>query len=250
MQRILAGLLLAGLLLPAGALANEQDPWESFNRRVFAFNEFLDGNLLKPVARAYHKVTPEPVDRSITHFFNNLDEVGNALNFALQGEGSHAVDSASRLVANTLLGVGGLFDVAAAGGIPRRDSGFGTTLGKWGVGKGPYLVLPFWGPGTVRDALAIPADRTVHPLDKPVAIDMHDRVSIPLSLLEVVDIRADVLRYEQLIVGDRYTFLRDAYLQRRHYEVHGEQPAAPDPFLDEDFDEGEPTSGDTGETGE
>lgn len=235
MSSLRAVFVILGLVFATASAANEQDPWESFNRRVFVFNEYLDRVLVKPVAEGYQRVTPEPVNRAVTHFFNNLDDLGNAMNFTLQGEGEKAVDSGSRLVVNTILGIGGVLDPASAGGIPRQDTSFGTTLGKWGAPGGPYVVLPFWGSSTVRDFLGIPVDRTVHPLDGPYALDVHDRVRIPLSMLEVVDLRADLLRYEQLIVGDRYSFLRDAYLQRREFEVHGQKPSAEDPFLDEDF---------------
>lgn len=231
------GAMLLALLAADARAADPRDPWENFNRSVFTFNDFLDRHFLIPVAKGYQAVTPETVDKGITHVFANIQDVVNGVNFALQAEGGMAIDTASRVLVNTTLGIGGWFDVASAGGIPHRQTGFGTTLGKWGVGSGNYLVLPFWGPSTVRDALAIPVNRTIHPLDRPLTIVERDSVRLALSALELVDMRADFLRYEQVIVGDRYSFLRDIYLQRREFDVQGGSNPADDPFLDEDFDD-------------
>lgn len=232
-----AGVLLLALLAADAQAADPRDPWENLNRRIFAFNDFLDRHFLVPVAKGYQAVTPEAVDKGVTHVFANVQDVVNAVNFALQAEGSMAVDTTSRVLVNTTLGIGGWFDVASAGGIPRRDTGFGTTLGKWGVGSGNYLVLPLWGPSTVRDALAIPVNRTIHPVDRPLTLVESEGVRFALGALELVDMRADFLRYEQAIVGDRYSFLRDIYLQRREFDVQGGSNPANDPFLDEDFDD-------------
>lgn len=232
-----AGVLLLALLAVDAHAADPRDPWENLNRRVFAFNDFLDRYFLVPVAKGYQAVTPEAVDKGVTHVFANLKDVVNSANFALQIEGGMAVDSASRVLVNTTLGIGGWFDVASAGGIPHRDTGFGTTLGKWGVGSGNYLVLPFWGPSTVREALAIPVNRTLHPVDRPLTMVESDGARLALGALELVDMRADLLRYEQAIVGDRYSFLRDIYLQRREFDVQGGNNPGSDPFLDDDFDD-------------
>lgn len=220
------------------ALAGAEDPWEGFNRKIFSFNETVDRWALKPLARGYRAVVPDRVERHVSNVFRNLMDVVSATNHALQGEGRYAADTAGRIVANTLLGVGGVFDVASAGGIPRRTTGFGTTLGKWGVGSGPYLVLPFVGPSTVRDASALPVNFAIHPVAAPWTIIEHTPTRFAVGFVDVIDTRAGMLRYEQAIVGDRYVFLRDIYLQRGAAEVTGEtgdEPAA-DPFLDDEPD--------------
>lgn len=229
-------LLLSLLMLPSLATAADpRDPWEGFNRKVFAFNDWADRWFMTPVAKGYQAVTPEAVDRHVTHFFNNLRDVVDTFNHALQGEGRHAAEGTVRVLANTTLGVAGIFDVASAGGLPRRDNGFGTTLGKWGVGSGPYLVLPFLGMSTVRDAAAIPVNMWAHPLEPPGTLVPRDGPRLALEALDLIDMRADLLRYEQAVVGDRYGFLRDIYLQRRAFEVRGQRNPAEDPFLDDDF---------------
>lgn len=230
-------LLLTSLVLAVSAqAADPRDPWERFNRGVFAFNDQLDRWVLKPVARGYRWLAPEPVDKAVTHFFANVGEVVTAANFALQGEGGRAGTASARLLVNSTLGVAGLFDVASAGGLARRETDFGVTLGKWGAGSGPYLVLPFLGPSDLRDTLALPVDRAIDPLDAPWTIVEDDATRAGLSALYVVDLRADLLRYEQAITGDRYVFFRDIYLQRRDFEVNGAPAAGRDPFLDDDVD--------------
>jgi phospholipid-binding lipoprotein MlaA len=225
--------LLLALFAGAGQAADPRDPWEGFNRRVYAFNDFLDTWFLKPVARGYRYVTPEPVDRSVSHVFDNLREVGAVPNFLLQGDLRHAGNAFGRVMANTTFGVAGIFDVASATGIARKPTDFGITLGKWGLGSGPYLVLPFLGSSTLRDAAGVPVDMVVEPLPEPWTLVEHDLTRWSAVAVNVIDIRADLLDYEEAMIGDRYGFLRDVYLQRRDFEVSGEQAA--DPFLDEEF---------------
>lgn len=228
-------LFLALFALPASPAlaASERDPWEGFNRKVYAFNDALDRWFMKPVARGYRAATPELVDRTVTRFFNNLHDLPDTVNFALQGEFAGSRDSLVRLVGNTVIGIGGLADPASALGVPNRDTHFGTTLGKWGVGSGPYMVLPFLGPATVRRTVALPVDWTLNPLPLPwtVVADEHEALRYGLELLDVVDTRADLLDIEEAVVGDRYAFLRDVYLQKSDFEVNG--AAKDDPFLDE-----------------
>lgn len=235
MNRIRAVLLLAiALSLPAAAYADNgaRDPWEGFNRQIFAFNEWFDRVAGTPIARGYQKATPEFADKAVTSFFRNLGDVSNLVDFALQGEGSKSMHSTARVLANTTLGLGGLVDIATKGGIPRYDTRFGTVLGKWGVESGPYLVLPFLGASTVRDAAGIPVDWTLNPLPDPLTVFDDDVVRLGLQGLMYVDLRADLLQYEQAIIGDRYVFLRDVYLQNRDYDVHG--APAKDPFLEDE----------------
>lgn len=244
-MRLLRLLLAATTLLALGgtAMATEavtesasdavdRDPWQPFNRTVFAFNEGFDRLLGKPLARGYQALTPGFVDNAVTAFFRNLADVSNGANFVLQGEGGKAANALGRVVTNTLIGVGGVIDVASAGGLPRHSTGFGTTLGKWGAGSGPYLVLPFMGSSTLRETVALPVDMVFEPLPEPLTFFPDDATRVGLEMLMVVDVRADLLKYEQAVIGDRYTFLRDMYLQHRDYDVHG--APARDEFLDDE----------------
>ncbi|MGM0702205.1 MAG: MlaA family lipoprotein [Pseudomonadota bacterium] len=234
---VLVGALLAlGLLAgcastPAPEERNPDDPWEGFNRRVFAFNEVVDRYALKPVAQGYRTVTPEPVQTGVGNFFSNLGELRTLLNSVLQGKPGNAGIAASRFVINTTVGIGGLWDFATHMEITGREEDFGQTLGVWGVGEGPYLVLPLLGASTVRDTGALPADMYAY----PTTYIEDDPTRIGLTALRIVDARAGLLDQEALIHGDRYSFIRDAYLQRRRFEVSdGEQ--GDDPFASDDYE--------------
>ncbi|MFZ5724738.1 MAG: MlaA family lipoprotein [Pseudomonadota bacterium] len=231
----LAGLL--GLLSSPVLAGSERDPWEGFNRQMHAFNDALDRYVLKPVAKGYRAVTPDFADRSVSRFFANLHDVADSANLALQGDFTASRDSVLRVLGNTTIGLGGLLDPAGAIGLANHDTNFGITLGKWGTGSGPYLVLPFLGPGTVRGVAALPVDMTLEPLPEPWSVVESDGWRISLGVLDKVDRRADLLDYEQAMVGDHYAFLRDIYLQRLDFAVHG--AAAEDPFLDDDMPEEE-----------
>lgn len=232
--------VLAMLAGCAGRAAVEErhpdDPWEGFNRRVFVFNEAIDRAVLKPVARGYRTVTPQPVQTGVGNFFSNLGEIRTALNSLLQGKPANAGLSTSRFLINSTVGIGGLWDFATHMGITADEEDFGQTLGAWGVGEGPYLVLPLLGPSTVRDTSGLPLDAYTYPL---TYVD-DDKVRYGLTALRIVDARAGFLEQEELIRGDRYVFIRDAYLQRRRFEVSdgelGDDPFASDEF-DFDFDD-------------
>jgi phospholipid-binding lipoprotein MlaA len=237
-------LLLGGCAAqPRQAMPDEEstapkprDPWEGFNRNVFAFNDTLDRYFLKPVAKGYRLVTPDPLETGVTNFFGNVGEVPNLLNNALQWKWAKVGNNTGRLLLNTTVGLGGLFDVARHAGLEKLErESFGQTLSYWGVGQGPYVVLPFLGPATVTDAAALPVDWYSSPLTY-----MHDDGwRWGLWALNTVQTRAGLLDAEELISGDRYTFIREAYLQRREYLVQDGQ--VEDDFggdmeeLDEDF---------------
>ncbi|MBW6392258.1 MlaA family lipoprotein [Billgrantia antri] len=207
------------------------DPWEGFNRQVFSFNEAIDRTVLKPVARGYRAVTPQPVQTGVGNFFSNLGEIRTTLNSLLQGKPANAGLSTSRFLINTTVGIAGLWDFATHMGITADEEDFGQTLGVWGVGEGPYLVLPLLGPSTVRDTSGLPLDAYTYPL----TYVEDDKVRYGLTALRIVDVRAGLLDQEELIRGDRYVFIRDAYLQRRRFEVSdGEQ--GDDPFASDEFD--------------
>ena len=187
------------------------DPWESFNRKVFGFNEFVDRYALKPVAKGYKKITPGWLDDSISRVFANLDDLRSGVNSVLQWEWPRAGSNFGRFAINTTLGVGGLFDVATDVRLRKYPEDLDLTLARWGVSSGPYLVLPFWGPSTVRGAAAIwPEDylRPRHYID-------HDLTRHSVTAVYIIDLRADLLDVERAISGDRYIFLRDFYLQSR-----------------------------------
>lgn len=216
--------------------AKERDPWEGFNRKVFVFNDTLDRFFLKPVARGYRWVTPNPVETGVTNFFDNVGEVPNLLNNALQWKWGKVGNNTGRLLLNSTVGLGGLFDVARHAGLEKRErESFGQTLSYWGLGQGPYVVLPFLGPSTVTDTVALPVDW----YSDPVTYIRDDGWRWGLRALDVVQVRAGLLAAEELMSGDRYTFIREAYLQRREYLV--QDGRVEDDFggdmeaLDEDF---------------
>lgn len=194
---------------------HEEDPWESWNRKVFQFNDALDRWALKPVAKGYRAVTPKFVRRGVQNAFHNLDEGQNLVNNLLQGKFNEAGVDVSRFMFNTTFGVFGLVDVATKMGLHRNDEDFGQTLGAWGIGSGPYVMLPVLGPSTLRDAPALVPDyyTGVYPYIS------RDRVRYGMSALDTVSWRESMLDSERLMGGDKYSFIRNAYLQNREYKV-------------------------------
>lgn len=204
------------------------DPLESFNRGVFAFNEVVDRALLKPLALAYKAAIPSPVRTGVDNVFGNVGDAWSVVNHLLQGKVKSALEMTVRVTTNTVFGIGGLFDLASDAGLERQAEDFGQTLGKWGFGPGPYLVLPFYGASSLRDAVGLPLDR---------------RASLPgvvqdgsyrwgLTTLELVHGRADLLSATNLldqVALDKYSFVRDSYLARRRNQVFdGNPPEEPE----------------------
>ena len=210
---------------------SDADPLERFNRKIFAFNETLDKYLLRPVAQGYRTVTPDVVDRGITNIFNNLDDVLVTANSLLQLKGHKAAVSLSRFLFNTTFGVAGFFDVATGFGLEKQEEDFGQTLGYWGVGSGPFLMLPVLGPSTVRDGAA----RVPEVYVDPTYYWLSGREAVMVAMVKGIDRRADLIPGEGLVVGDRYSFIRNVYLQRREYLVQDGQ--VDDPFASDEFDE-------------
>lgn len=223
-------LLLGALTLSACAAQPENpDPLEGLNRGVFAFNDFLDRNLLKPVASAYTRVTPEPAQTGIGNFYDNLRYPLVTINQFLQGKGMTGLQDGARFLINSTLGIGGFLDPATAMGLPAHQEDFGQTLARWGIGSGPFLMVPLLGPATMRDG----AGQLIHGnlTYLPIYID-----NVPLRnsliALDFIDTRAQLLDAEEMIGGgDRYLFIRDAYLQRRVFLISDGKDDA-DPFLD------------------
>lgn len=214
-----------------GGPGQRLDPWEKWNRKVFNFNEDVDKAVLKPVATAYSDVVPQPVRRGVSNFFNNFADAWSAINNMLQGKFELGFEDATRVGANTLFGLFGILDVASEMGLEHHYEDFGQTLGRYGVGAGAYVVLPILGPSTVRDAAAQPLDR----LASPPAFFDGTKTQIGFTLLQIVNTRSSLLgatRVIDEIALDKYTFVRDAYLQRRRSLLFDgdapETPSAPD----------------------
>ena len=210
------------------------DPWESMNRRIFRFNRDVDRATLKPVATAYEKVIPSFMRKGVRNFMANLRGPRNILNNFLQGKGIAGVSETSRLLVNSTLGVLGLVDVASGMGLGQHREDFGQTLAVWGVPDGPYVMVPFAGPQTLRDVFAFPVDVLVD----PVWYHEHDSVRYPLYALRFTDIRASFLSTDDLLDEsfDPYVRLREAYLQNRRYAVYDGDPPVDDDFYDDIYD--------------
>jgi phospholipid-binding lipoprotein MlaA len=219
-----AALLLASLAgCASGPYPNAADPFEPFNRGVSRFNDAVDDAVLVPVATAYQKVLPSPVRTGVNNFFGNLGEVWNFANSVLQLKLQNSAETLMRFNVNTFFGLGGLLDVASEVGIDRHNEDFGQTLGRWGMPSGPYVVLPLLGPSTLRDTAALPVDAYGDPVGHIDDIPVRNS----LYVLRAVDTRSTFLRASQLIGDaalDKYSFTRDAYLQRRRSEVFDGNP--------------------------
>lgn len=211
---------------------NNPDPWESWNRKMFAFNDTADRWVLKPVAKGYQWITPDPVETGISNVFSNLFEVTTIVNDLLQFKFTQALSDTGRFLVNSTIGIVGIFDVATPLGLEKHREDFGQTLGYWGVGSGPYIVVPFFGSYTLRSGTGGLAESQT--TDVIQYIDP-TRSRNQVWLGRVVSNRANLISAEQLITGDRYTFIRDAYLQQRHYLVNDGK--VEDTFGDEDFEE-------------
>ena len=204
------------------------DPFEDLNRDIFIFNEKLDEKLLKPAAIAYRKVTPQFARSGVTNFFNNLEEIDTTINQVLQGEIKHAFNDAGRFVINTTIGLFGLIDVASKMGLERHEEDFGQTLGVWGFDSGPYIMIPFLGPSNPRDLLSRPISSF---LSGTFAME-DDDVKITLLGIDALETRERLLDAETLIIGDKYIFVKDAYVQSREYEINNGS-TEDDEFLDD-----------------
>ena len=210
------------------------DPWESFNRKMFAFNDVADRYILTPVAKSYQWITPDPVERSVGNVFSNLLEIRTITNDLLQLKFLQAASDTGRFVINSTVGLVGIFDVASSLGLEKHDEDFGQTLGYWGVGAGPYLVVPIFGSYTLRDGIGVFPDTYT---DYITNLD-HVPTRNQLWVFRNVHDRSELFAAEELITGDRYSFIRDAYLQRRAYLVNDGQ--VEDDFGDDDgWGEGE-----------
>ena len=206
----------------------DRDPLQQLNRKVYELNfEILDPALIKPIATLYDRLTPRPVRIGISNFFSNLDEIPNAVNSLLQGKIGQAANDTGRFIVNSVFGLGGVFDIATDAGMqPSQGEDFGQTLAVWGVSEGPYLMLPFLGPSTLRDA---PSNILDSFLD-PFAYNDNYEMRAGIKAIDIVALRAELLGIDDVMSGDKYIFVRDVYLQNREYMIA-------DGAIEDDFDD-------------
>ncbi|HSN40684.1 MAG TPA: VacJ family lipoprotein [Burkholderiales bacterium] len=222
------GLISLALLGGCASTGTPQDPFEPINRGIYHFNDTVDHVLLKPAAELYHDILPQFVRTGVSNFFSNINDVLIALNDLLQGKVQDAASDVGRVLVNTTVGVLGVMDVATDMGLEKHDEDFGQTLGRWGVGDGPYLVLPFFGPSNLRDGLA----RIVDYRTDPITYVDPSRDRNQLWAARIINRRSELLDTSTLMETaalDPYEFLRDAYLQRRRNLIYdGNPPPEPD----------------------
>jgi phospholipid-binding lipoprotein MlaA len=215
----------------------DYDPWEPLNRNLYVINDVSDRYLLKPVAKGYKAIVPDVLRQGVTNFSRNLTSPGNALNNFLQGKPRDGFSELSRFLFNSTLGIGGLIDIAGKGGLERKQEDFGQTLAVWGVPDGPFVMLPFLGPRTLRDAATIPAEFWTDPLWHYEVKSVRNKIEI----LRLINLRANLLNLDKFLEDskDPYITMRESYLQNRRYEVYDGNPPADDDFYDdfEDFED-------------
>lgn len=229
--------ILFTLLLLAGCsstpkTSDPSDPYEGFNRAMYTFNDTADRWVIKPVAKGYKAVTPDPVEKGVSNFFSNLGELTVIINDGLQGKGDQMLRDSTRFMVNSTLGVFGIFDVATPFGLPKHNEDFGQTLATWGVGSGPYLVLPLLGPSTVRDTTGFGINALTASYTNFVE---HVPTRNSAFALNMVSTRANLLNASSLLDNaalDPYVFLRNSYLQRRNHLIYDGNP--PDEMWDEE----------------
>lgn len=228
---LLGAMALPGCATDPNALAI--DPYEATNRRIFSFNEGLDANVLKPAAKAYDAVVPDPVEEAVANFTNNIKDVWSLTNLILQGQGAGALEEFMRIGVNTTFGMAGFVDVATSMGLDRHNEDLGQTLAVWGAPDGAYLVLPVFGPSTTRDTVAFPADQYV----VPASLFREPRDANAARAVQVLNARAQLLEASELLEDaalDKYAFVRDAYLQRRRNQIYNGEPPEVEPTDDLD----------------
>jgi phospholipid-binding lipoprotein MlaA len=211
---LLAGVLV-GLLLSPALAAQTQDPWQGLNRQVYGLNTFFDRLVIRPVAVFYTRYTPQLAQQGIGNFFSNVNDVNVLINDLLQLKLNAAMCDSGRLVINSTVGLGGFIDVASDLGLQKNQEDFGQTLGAWGVGTGPYVMLPVFGASNARDSVGVFVDTVLNP------IQFLEDSSLRWSLFAArqVDSRASLLALDDMVFGDPYLFIREAYIQRREFLV-------------------------------
>ena len=224
---VLFGTVLLGGCATTGANGEdsqyvEYDPWEPMNRKIHAFNMGVDKAVLRPIAKGYKKVVPSPVRRSVTNFFSNLATPRSALNNFLQGKPKQGFTELGRFVVNSIVGIGGLFNVAGKAGIERHDENFAQTLSKWGVPDGPYIVLPFWGPNMLSDTFALPVDYYTDAWTHYDNTSVRDKV----QGVRMIDLRHRLLTIDSELdeSPDPYVKIRELYRDNRTFRIFDGDP--------------------------
>lgn len=218
--------------IPEGQPRSKKDPWELVNRNVFSFNENLDKYVVKPITQVYEFIFPVYVRERFSNVFANVGDVYTAVNQLLQGKPKTAVEDLTRVIVNTTFGIGGIFDVATEAGLEKHSEDFGQTFGVWGIGDGPYIMLPLLGPSNVRDTVGWAFD-----LQTDILLTYIDNIPVRNTItgVRIVDQRSKYLNSTSLLseaAFDKYTFIRDAYIQRRRNRIYDGNP----PLIDEDDD--------------
>ena len=223
--RVCVGLLVAAALTACATPANNYDPLESINRPIYSLNKTVDNAVVRPVAKAWSEYLPNPVQKGVHNVFSNIGDVFAIPAALLQGKGEDSIYSVWRVVLNTTVGIGGIFDVASEIGIKKSEEDFGQALGYWGVPSGPYLMLPFMGPATARDVI----DPAVKLAYGPTNYIEPDTAAMAYVAVNVIDTRVQYLPVDKLLDEqyDPYAYLRDTYLQNRWYKVHDGNPPSP-----------------------
>ena len=213
-------LIKAGVLsLFVSCTFANNDPFESGNRNIHGFNEYADAKFLRPIAKIYEDTLPGNLRSGVTNFFSNLENINNALNSALQLKMGESLQELTRFCLNTTIGIGGFFDPASRLTINDSDEDFGQTFSVWGANRGPYIVLPFFGPSTIKDAVGSSLDFIIN----PTRLYNPSEQQLFFSATSVVNSRAELLTVENVVFGDKYLFYKNAYLQRREFlELDGE----------------------------
>lgn len=238
-QTVLKKIMMLSIILMTGCATTAQnervakiDPFEPMNRAVFTFNEKADDYVIKPLAEAYKFVLPEFVRTGVTNFFSNINDVLIAANNLLQGKPTDAASDIGRFLINSTIGVLGLFDVATDIGLDKNREDFGQTLGVWGISDGPYVVLPFFGASNIRDTVGLVVDIETDFMINTNKLNSDEKIAV--NALRVINRRADLLDAGQLLEDaafDKYSFVRDGYLQRRRSQIYDGNPP---PLKEED----------------
>ena len=222
-KSVAVAIAAAGLLAGCASSGNPKDPIEGFNRAMFAFNEGLDAAIIKPVATGYEAVLPSPVRTGVTNFFSNIEDLFIGVNNLLQGKVPQAFSDLGRVVINSTIGLLGVIDFATDAGLEKHDEDFGQTFGRWGVGNGAYVVIPVFGSRTVRDTVGLVLDVAADPVANHRPKGSRDVALV----LRLVNDRANLLPADKVVEEaalDKYSYMRDAYLQRRRNLIHDGNP--------------------------
>ncbi|EIJ43489.1 surface lipoprotein [Beggiatoa alba B18LD] len=211
----------------ATVTADNVDPYEPINRKIYAFNEAIDDAVLRPVAMTYKEITPRPINEGVSNIFSNVGDVVVVVNDLLQFKGKQAASDSMRLLFNSTIGIFGILDVGTAFGFPKHYEDFGQTLGYWGVGSGSYIVLPFFGPSSTRDTVGWAGDLALDPRWYIGEGERTRNFIAVTNVVSAVDKRADLIGVEKVLdqgALDQYTYVRNAYLQRREFLVYDGNP--------------------------